>query len=179
MLQESGRCRRVSRVPALQRYLQAELPRRSWSIPEFAARVDGMSQSNAYRIIRDGFDNVEFATFEAIAATLGMSPAELAVAIGKGSAVDDPEEAQVIAAYRQIAIEKRAAAFDMLRGLAVQPTTPPDANRRRRRVANRPAERDPRVTSQDSHEQEPPLLPALYGLRWHAGSGRRLVTAGA
>lgn len=80
-------------MPALSNFLNDELHRRGWSIPDFVEQAakygPGMSTSNAYLIIRDGKDNVRQDTLDLIAATLSMSPADLMVSIGKGSPSDD------------------------------------------------------------------------------------------
>lgn len=109
-------------MPALQHFFDAERLRRGWSMRDAAKRCK-ISLSKAYAIV-NGDDNVEFDTFENIAAAFGLTPAELAVAIGKGSPEDDPAEARVIALYRQIAAEKRETAADLLSALAAPPARP-------------------------------------------------------
>ncbi len=120
-------------VAALQNFFRDERRRRGWSVRDAAARAK-ISPSKAYAI-ENGDDNVEFETFENIATAFGLTPAELATAIGKGKPDHDPDEASLLAAYRQVPHEKRPAAHDMLHGLVVRPITPP---RRRRRVTDEP-----------------------------------------
>lgn len=107
-------------MPALQQYLNAEIDRRGWSVREFARRAK-ISLSNAYLIVRDGEDNVRRDTFENIASALFMSPAELAVAIGKGAATDDPKRVLIHAALRQVPDDQLETVELMIRGLAIQP----------------------------------------------------------
>lgn len=109
-------------MAALQRFLQQELPKRGWSVEEFARRAS-ISKSNGYLIIRDGKDNVRQDTFDNIADALNMSPAELAAAIGKSASASDTEEAELLALFRQVPSEHRPAAKQMLRGLRVEPVT--------------------------------------------------------
>src|SRR5690348_2457003 len=68
--------------PALAKFLNAELARRAWTKKDFARALKpfDISQSAAYLILR-GEDNVRRDTSEAIAAALGMTPAELWVAV--------------------------------------------------------------------------------------------------
>ncbi len=88
-------------VPALQRYLKAEIERRGWSMEQFADRAQ-LSLSNAYLIVRDGKDNVRQNTFDSIAAALGMTPAELASAIGKGAPEEHPQRITILALLRDV-----------------------------------------------------------------------------
>lgn len=85
------------------------------------AKRSKMSLSKAYAIV-NGDDNVEFETFENIATAFSMSPAELAVAIGKGTASDDPKRVPIHAALREVPDEQLATVELMIRGLAIQPT---------------------------------------------------------
>lgn len=124
-----------------------------------AAKRSNISLSKAYAIV-NGDDNVEFETFENIATAFGLTPAELAIAIGKGSAEHDPAEARVVALYRQVPADKRPAAEDMLHGLAVQPTRPP-ANRRRDGLANRLKQRVHDLTTGTEHGDDPGNNPRI------------------
>lgn len=121
-------------MPALQHFFDAERQRRGWSMKEAAER-SRISLSKAYAIT-NGDDNVEFQTFENIAAAFGMTPADLAVVIGKGSADHDPDETHVLVTFRQIPEHKRDAAKEMLEGL-VKPIRSPRPNRPVRPKANR------------------------------------------
>lgn len=106
-------------MAALQHFFDAERTRRGWSMRE-AAKRSKISPSKAYAIA-NGDDNVEFETFENIAAAFSMSPAELAVAIGKGAAGDDPRRVPIHAALRDVPDEQLATVELMIRSLAVQP----------------------------------------------------------
>lgn len=118
-------------MTALQHFFDAERLRRGWSMQEIAKRTQ-MSRSKAYAIV-NGDDNVEFETFENIASAFSMSPAELAVAIGKGAASDDPKRVPIHAALRQVPDEQLATVEMMIRGLAapVQPLHKGPTSRRR------------------------------------------------
>lgn len=127
-------------MPALSNFLKDELARRGWEIPDFieaAKRIGpGLSQSNGYLIIRDGKDNVRQDTFDLIAATLSMSPAELATAIGKGPATDDPKRAPIHAAVREVPEESLSTLDKIIRSLAVK-SVKARTNGRRDASANR------------------------------------------
>src|SRR5256885_1021344 len=100
-------------MPALQQFFEAERLRQGWSMRE-AARRCNISTSKAYAIA-NGDDNVEFETFENIAGAFKMSPAELAVAIGKGPPHEDPELVIQQSLLRQAAPEKRGMITEFLR----------------------------------------------------------------
>lgn len=138
-------------MAALQHFFDAERTRRGWSMRE-AAKRSKISPSKAYAIA-NGDDNVEFETFENIAAAFSMSPAELAVAIGKGAVNDDPRRVPIHAALRNVPDEQLATVELMIRSLAVQPVNKGPYNRLRdgtdnRRVAHRRA-LDEHSTPQD------------------------------
>jgi hypothetical protein len=107
-------------VPALSNFIQDEIGRRDWSIPEWAPRAN-LSVSNAYLIVRDHKDNVRQDTFEHIAASFSMTPAELMVAIGKGAVADSPRRVIVHATLRDVPDEQLDTVDRMLRSIAVEP----------------------------------------------------------
>lgn len=108
-------------MPALANFLRNELPRRGWTIPEWAPRAD-LSVSAAYLIIRDGKDNVRQDTLDNIAASFNMAPAELLVAIGKGAADDSPARAPLVALLRQVPDADLGTVDRVVRPFAVAPT---------------------------------------------------------
>lgn len=122
-------------MSALQHFFDAERLRRGWSMREIANR-SRMSLSKAYAIV-NGDDNVEFETFENIATAFAMTPADLAIAIGKGSPEHSPDEVEMLAIYRQVPTDQRPFVQAALRGLAVQPLNRGPDNRVRDRRANR------------------------------------------
>jgi transcriptional regulator with XRE-family HTH domain len=72
---------------------------------------------------------------------------------GETTAQHDPEEAEILALFRDVPEESRTAAKHMLRGLAVQPTGRL-INRPKRRVVNDPRKlgpRDPHTHSEGSN----------------------------
>ncbi len=97
-------------MSALQQFIAGELDRRRWTVPDFARRAE-ISTSLAYQIL-DGKDNVRRTTFDKIAAAFGMTPAQLASAIGLGGALS-PEHASVIAIYESVPKEKRSVWLDI------------------------------------------------------------------
>lgn len=168
-------------MPALQQFFDAERQRRGWSMRETAKR-SLMSVSKAYAIA-NGDDNVEFETFENIAAAFGMAPAELAVAIGKGAADANPDDVEIMALSRQVAPELKTAAKDMLRVLASSFTRPP-SNGRRDATANRRRAEAARIESahkNDGYDGDSKDLAGPYRLlehlTGHALTRRAAVTA--
>jgi len=146
-------------MSALQYFFDAERLRRGWSVREAADRSQ-ISLSKAYAIIR-GDDNVEFETFESIAAAFGMTPAELATAIGKGNHGDDPDEVRMIAAYRLVPTEKRLTALDILQALTRVKPRPGDSAKPRR---GRPNTHSSRPTSDDDDALARCYNPVSQGL---------------
>lgn len=104
--------------------------------PDEFAKLAQMTRSHVYFILNGERRNVRSDTLDKIAAALSMTPAEMAVAMGKAGPGDDPDETEVLALFRRVPVDKRPAATDMLRGLAVQPTRP-TTNRRQDVEANR------------------------------------------
>lgn len=169
-------------MPALQQYFDAERQRRGWSMRETAKR-SLMSVSKAYAIA-NGDDNVEFDTFENIASAFDMTPAELAVAIGKGAADADPDDVEIMALSRQLAPEQKTYAKSMLRGLVAAVTRGPNNGRRAATATGQRAEAARRAAAHkngdypdDTKDLSGPyrLLERLTG---HALSGRAAFTAG-
>lgn len=125
-------------MPALQHFFDAERQRRGWSVREAADRCR-ISVSKAYAIV-NGDDNVELETFENIASAFDMTPADLAIAMGKGSPDHDPDEVEMLVVYRQVPAEQRPFIQRALRGL-IEPAVPvPPTRPGRRRVTQPPEE---------------------------------------
>src|SRR5258708_28199077 len=99
---------------------------------ELAKRAQ-ISLSKAYAI-SNGDDNVEFETFENIATAFHMSRAELAVAIGKGPAAENPERVALHAMVRDVADADVSIVERWLRPFIGSPRSMPvePTNRRRR-----------------------------------------------
>ena len=92
-------------VATLGGFLRNELNRRDWSPEEFARRcVPPVSTTLVYQIM-NGQDNVRRSTFGGIAWALGMTPAELHVAIGDGPPGEDPRRVALQALLRQASDE--------------------------------------------------------------------------
>lgn len=154
-------------MAALQKFIRDEIVRRQWTVPEFARR-SGISPSLAYQII-DGRDNVRRSTFESIASALGMTPAELATAIGSGDEPLTPREVQMVVAFRSLPEAEQSMLERFVQGLRLQrPRTganshaSPTANSKtqggRKLGKGRPGKADdngnPTLTSR-SHRPEP------------------------
>lgn len=107
-----------------------------------------ISVSKAYAIV-NGDNNVEFDTFENIATAFSMSPAELAVAIGKGRPDDDPELAPIHARLRQIPrenlgmVERLIATFVPPTNAKTHPSLHAKTSRAKRIAASEPDEHGP------------------------------------
>lgn len=85
---------------------------------QFAVRI-GINSSGFHKFMRGDYREPRQATLDKIAGGLGKAPADLLVAIGKGSADADIEEAEILALFRSVPTEQQSAAKSMLRGLAV------------------------------------------------------------
>jgi transcriptional regulator with XRE-family HTH domain len=107
----------------LDRFAQQQLDAQGLTVKEFARR-SGLGLSHAYQILRGERTRPSAETFDAVARGLNMTPAEMAVAMGKGTESDDPEEVEWLALVRQLAPEKKPAARDYLRFMAAQGVEP-------------------------------------------------------
>jgi len=135
----------MGHVPALQRYLSAEIEQRGWSVEQFAARAQ-LSLSNAYLIVRDGKDNVRQNTFDNIAAAFGMTPAELASVIGKGAPEEHPQRITVQALLRDVPDDDLSTVERIVRTFTRVRPSPDHAAKPRR---GRPNTHSNRPTSDD------------------------------
>lgn len=130
--------------------------------PDEFAKLAQMTRSHVYFILNGERRNVRSDTLDKIAAALRMTPAEMAVAMGKAGPSSDPDEVEMLALFRQVPAHKRPAATDMLRGLAVPPTRP-QANRRQVAEANRARsdllKLERGTDSGDDHAASNPLTP--------------------
>ena len=121
---------------SLAQFAQQQRLAQGLTVKEFARKA-GLGISHAYQILGGERPRPSAETFDAVARGLSMTPAEMAVAMGRAAAGQDPDELETIAIYRQIDAEKRSAAKDMLRGLAVQPIRPPRTSKRQQPSDNR------------------------------------------
>lgn len=155
-------------MPALQHFLSAEIPKRNWSMEEFARRAQ-LSLSNAYLIVRDGKDNVRRQTFDNIAAALGMTPAELDTAIGKGPVTADPKRVPIHAILREVPEEDLGQVDRVIRTfvrLAASGRRDAASKRGKARQVELERDRQPRgATGSDDP------LALHYGHPWHAAVG--------
>jgi transcriptional regulator with XRE-family HTH domain len=148
----------------LGRYVQQQIDAQKISVKQFAAR-GGLGLSHAYQILRDERQQLTPATLEGVARGLRITLPELFVALGKGTSELAPEELQVLSLYRQVPQERRPAATDMLRGLAIFPVDHPptrraDASSKRRQAAIRQLQGN----TSDHGEHDPEgALPGSYG----------------
>ena len=107
-------------MSALGSYLEDELHRRDLS-PEDFGRRSGLGTSHVYQIIRGQKTNVRQSTIDRIAEGLGMTPAELMVAIGKGAADDSPKRASLHALLRLVPDEDLSTIERVVRPFVVSP----------------------------------------------------------
>lgn len=114
----------MTSVPALQFFFDAERRKRGWSMRDLAEKSQ-ISISKAYAIA-NGDDNVEFETFENIAAAFNLSPAELAAAIGKGPG-DKPAVLTLISRLRGLPDHDLAFLERLLSGFSGNPSDGKDA----------------------------------------------------
>jgi transcriptional regulator with XRE-family HTH domain len=159
-------------VPALANFLNAERHRRGWSKKDFARAVEpfDISQSTAYLIL-SGSDNVRRDTLEALAYALGMTPAEMAVAMYDSGHLAAHQVA-ASTAIEQMPPEKRPIAIEMLWGLTAQTGVPPaqlSSNRGRLDTTNR---QQPGVGQSGNNQGEGPKRPRKGSVPRHYPSTR-------
>lgn len=85
--------------------------------PDKFAKRARMTRSHVYFILNGDRVNVRSDTLDKIAAAVGMTPAEMAMAMGKGDGTLSPSEAQWLAIIRQVPTEHHSAGQAMLLGL--------------------------------------------------------------
>jgi transcriptional regulator with XRE-family HTH domain len=112
----------------ISQFVQQQLDSQQLTVKEFATR-SGLGLSHTYQLLRgERKRGVTGETMDAIARGLKMTPAEMAVLMGRG-AVAVPDEIERIAIVRQISPEDWPAAKRMLLGLAaINTTSDPTAN---------------------------------------------------
>jgi transcriptional regulator with XRE-family HTH domain len=128
----------------LSAFARRQLAAQGLSVKEFARRAD-LGLSHAYQLIRGERPRPSAETFDAIARGLNMTPAEMAVAMGKGVVDLAPDEVEMLAIYRQVPPEEKPIIKRQLRGLAIPPTTP---NRTKRSASQK------RSTTLEEHNGE-------------------------
>lgn len=107
---------------SLDQFVQQQLEAQGLTVKEFARR-SGLGISHAYQVLRGERSKRPSAeTFDAVARGLNMTPAEMAVAMGKGALEASPDETEWLALYRQLPTEHRPTVKQIVRNLAVQPT---------------------------------------------------------
>lgn len=110
---------------SLSQFIRQQLLAQQLSERDYALR-SGVGLSHIYQILRGERKHVRSDTLDKLAIGLNMTPAEMAVAMGRSAATDvDPDEAEALALFRQVPPDMKDAAKGMLRGLAaetVQPT---------------------------------------------------------
>lgn len=87
------------------------------SMKQFAAR-SGLGLSHAYQLLRGERKSVSVETLDAIALGFGMTPAEMAAAMGKSETVMDPGQLAWNALYEQMDATTRSKVFPMVRAAA-------------------------------------------------------------
>lgn len=153
---------------ALARFLQRQLDARGMTADLFAKK-HGLNSSGLYQLLRGERTYVQDRTMERLAAALGMTLAEMVTAMATDGSPADPDEAEWVALMRQVPAEKLPAAKDMLRGLAIQPTSQRTASGRRDAAAQR--QREPlRQLRQTRGQQDEPGANSSLPKRSHAGN---------
>ena len=144
-------------------------------VPETFAASVGINPSGLYKFLRGDYAEPRQSTLEKIAVGLGYaSAADLLVASGQIEAGHDPDEAELVALFRQVPEQDRPAAKSMLRGLAVLPTVSP-AKKRRRPSAKSRSGAGEKPLNGAATDSGPGLVPSYFGVLQHsiAGAGRR------
>lgn len=120
---------------ALARFLQRQLDARGVTADQFA-KEHGLNSSGLYQLLRGERTYVQDRTLERLATALGMTLAQMVSAMAHTGSEIDPDEAEWVALIRQVPVEKRSAARDMLLGLAIRPSSQRTTNGRRDAIAN-------------------------------------------
>ena len=148
---------------ALSLFLSRQLDAMGLTAEQFARKA-GLNASGIYQIVRGERIYVQDRTLDKIAAALNMTPAEMALAMGKAAATEDPDEAEILALFRDVPTEKRSAAKDVLRGLGIQPTSRGRVSSRIRRPVSKPRTLDQHDDRQPPHGPDDGLTPRYHGL---------------
>jgi transcriptional regulator with XRE-family HTH domain len=103
----------------------AEFTRRQMTLLGIDAKTlskrSGLGLSHIYQIIKGERPRPSAGTLDAIARGFGMTPAEMAIAMGRATPEDDPEESELVALFRLVPTSQRQTVKQILRGLAIQP----------------------------------------------------------
>lgn len=129
----------------ISQFVNQQIASQHLTVKEFAAR-SGLGLSHAYQLLRgERKRGVTSETMDAIARGLRMTPAEMAVLMGRGDdSANVPDELERIAIVRQISPEDWPAAKRMLLGLAAVNThtdasvNPPSSRNNTRRRGQQP-----------------------------------------
>lgn len=114
----------IAVTTALGEFARREIKAQGLSVKDFASK-SGLGLSHTYQILRgDRSKRTSAETVEAVARGLGLTPAELAVAMSHGAPDEDPQRAVVSALVRQVRREDLTTVERILRAFHVPATTP-------------------------------------------------------
>jgi transcriptional regulator with XRE-family HTH domain len=97
-------------------YILDRLNERLETPDEFARRV-GINSSGFYKLLRGEYAEPRQATLDKIASGIGMTPAELLVAVRGGSSELSTDELELLADYRQVEPNQKPTVKQIIRGL--------------------------------------------------------------
>ena len=160
---------------ALAQFAQQQIDAQGLTVKEFARR-SGLGVSHAYQILRGQRPNASAETVEAVARGLSMTPAEMLTAMGKGAGGLAPDEAEVLAIFRQVPQERRDVVRDLLRAMGVKPAARLTGANRRDDVAAKTTrqletEQPAKRSSRGKHGSDDALR-KNYGFRNSTGFAR-------
>lgn len=140
---------------ALAQYLLDRLNERMETPDEFAKRI-GINSSGFYKLLRGEYAEPRQATLDKIASGIGMTPAELLVAVRGGSSELSTDEIELLADYRQVEPSQKPTVKQIIRGLRAKAHSVRDAKAPRRSINRRSNEDEPGLDG--SLESHFPLL---------------------
>lgn len=111
-------------------FLQAKIDELGLTYDQFA-KMAGMTRSHIYFIVNNQRTKPRSDTIDRIAAALGITPADIFIALGKGAPLDDPERASLLALIRDLPPEHIHTVEQMVRPLTSQASRSRSAAKRR------------------------------------------------
>ena|SRR5580765_6071627 len=146
---------------SLGQFARQQIDAQGLSVKEFAAR-SGLGLSHAYQILDGKRPRASSQTFEAVARGLSMTPAEMLVAMGKGTGSLDADETEMLALFRQVPLAQRLTLKQIVRSLGEMARIPPVSDPPKGRISapDRPQKGESSRPKRPLSDCKPAFLPA-------------------